>query len=195
MIELLAGQRQKNESGRSSQACNDYLRLGPGRSLNVLLAHYRENEEKLAPTRSIGTLNNWSARYKWQIRAELYDKQFDDEKTKRKNEIMQSGLAFIHERVQKLKELASFLETQMFEQGLEGEYHNIWLPDVKQIGGGEYAERVDIERFNSAIIEQYRGTLDDIAKETGGRIHKQELTGSDGDPLKVQIIEVIKSGE
>ena len=32
-------------------------------------------------------------------------------------------------------------------------------------------------------IEQFRGVLDDIAKETGGRIKKSEFTGANGSPL------------
>ncbi len=78
---------------------------------------------------------------------------------------MQSGLALAHNRVEQLKVLAIFLKTQMYEQGKGGVYHNVWLPDVKQVGG----ERVDIERFNAPIISEFRATLDDIAKETGGR--------------------------
>jgi hypothetical protein len=73
-------------------------------------------------------------------------------------------------------------------------YHKVWLPDVKQIGGGEHAERVDIVRFNAALIEQYRGTLDDLAKETGGRKQKMEVTGKDGGPVmhKITTIEVVR---
>lgn len=33
MAELLAGQRQPGEKGRAMSACNDYLLMGPGRSL------------------------------------------------------------------------------------------------------------------------------------------------------------------
>jgi hypothetical protein len=61
---------------------------------------------------------------------------------------------------------------------------------VKQIGGGQYAERVDIERFNAPLISEYRGILDDIARETGGRRSQSavELTGPGGGP--VQTVEV-----
>jgi hypothetical protein len=68
----------------------------------------------------------------------------------------------------------------MMEQGEDGVYHNVWVPDVKQIGSGADAERVDIEHFNSAIISEYRATLDDIAKETGGRVQKQQTDLTSG---------------
>lgn len=54
-------------------------------------------------------------------------------------------------------------------------FSNLWVADVKSIGSGEFAERVDIERFNSALVEQYRKVLEDIAKETGGRVQKQDI--------------------
>jgi hypothetical protein len=176
MIEPLAGERQRGETSKAIQACNDYLRMGPGRSLRLLHKQYKD-EQKLAPTRILGTLCNWSSRYGWQRRAEAYDAELDRLKTERAEEIMRSGLALAHERVEKLKDLAAFLETQMYEQDDTGAYPNVWLPDVKQIGGGEHAERVDIERFNAALIGEFRATLDDIAKETGGRKQQMEHMG------------------
>ena len=147
--------------------------MGPGRSLADLARQYAESSQNLPPTRSKATIKDWSVKFDWIKRAELYDAHLEAAKNERAREIMQSGLSLTHERVDKLKTLADFIEVQMFEQGEDKEYHNVWLPDVKQIGAGEYAERVDIERFNSAIFEQYRGVLDDLAKETGGRREKQ----------------------
>jgi hypothetical protein len=49
--------------------------------------------------------------------------------------------------------------------------------DVKVVGTGDAAEVVDIERFNSALFTQYRETLNDLAKEAGGRVQKQEVSG------------------
>jgi len=178
MITLLTGERQRGESNRAIQACNDWLRQGPGRNLVALLEQYRQSEENQAPTRSRATLWGWSSRYGWAGRAAAYDQALDDAKTARAQEVMASGLALAHERVVELKELAAFLKGQLYEQGRDGVYHNVWLPDVKQVGSGKDAERVDLERFNAALIEQYRATLDDLARETGGRKqeHQVDLT-------------------
>ena len=184
-VNLLGGERQRSESFRAILACNDYLRMGPGRSLRGLLEQYAKSDQQSPPTRYMGTLKKWSANYGWQERAAAYDAGLEAEKNARAAEIMQSGLAVAHERVVKLKELAEFLDKQMYEVGADGLYHNVWLPDVKQIGSGPDAERVDIERFNAPIIEQYRGTLDDLAKETGGRKQQHEVTGKDGGPIHV----------
>ncbi len=104
---------------------------------------------------------------------------------------MQTGLALDYERVSRLKALGEFLFAQLYEQGVTGTYHNLWVPDVKQIGSGENAERVDLERFNGPILEQLRGVLDDIAKEVGGRKQKVEHSGPAGGPI--EIIEVVPS--
>jgi len=188
MIEPLVGQRQRNETAKAVQGCNDYLRMGPGRSLAALHRCYLEIPENAQPTRSYDTIRTWSERYEWAERAEAYDMQLEQQKNQRRDEIMASGLALAHERVEKLKWLAAFLEEQIQEQGEDGVYHNVWLPDVKQIGSGEYAERVDIERFNAALISEYRAALDDLAKETGGRIHKQELSGDKESPVLIHVI-------
>ena len=38
-LRLLAGRRQKGESSRAVQGCNDFLRMGPGRSIAALARH------------------------------------------------------------------------------------------------------------------------------------------------------------
>jgi len=161
--------------------------MGPARSLSVLAEKYADTPQN-APTLRLGTLKKWSQRCGWVERASEYDTRLDAEKNARADEIMRSGLALAHNRVEKLRALAGFLEEQMYEQGEDGVYHNVWVPDVKQIGSGESAERVDLERFNPALISEYRATLDDLAKETGGRIHKSEITGKDGTPLVIEYV-------
>lgn len=176
-LEPLVGERQKGESQRAVQACNDWLRIGPGRSLRLLLDEYAEASQIVPPTHSLTTLKLWSARYEWINRGETYDAEIEHQKNERAKEIMNSGLALPYERVEKLKKLAAFLEEQLYEEGEDGVFHNVWVPDVKQIGSGQDAERVDIERFNAAIISESRATLDDIAKETGGRKQQVEQSG------------------
>jgi hypothetical protein len=173
-IELLAGQRQKNESEKAVQACNDWLRLGSGRTLCKLLDKYAELHRIAPPTTSKDTLKKWSTGFNWANRQTEYDANWEQIKTAKRNAVMEYGLALDYERVDKLKRLSAFLESQLYEQGKAGEYHNVWLPDVKQIGSGEYVERVDIERFNGVLISEYRAVLNDLAKEVGGRVHKQE---------------------
>lgn len=105
----------------------------------------------------------------------------------------------LSDKARRLRMQAAYLTDQLEGGGApsmtsEEFYHKVWLPDVKQIGGGEHAERVDIVRFNAALIEQYRGTLDDIAKEKGERKQKMEVTGKDGGAIthKITTIEVVR---
>jgi hypothetical protein len=62
-----------------------------------------------------------------------------------------------------LKELADTLLADLRDPAKR------WLRDVKGIGQGENWTQIEIERFNAAELEQLRGLLADIAKETGGR--------------------------
>lgn len=175
-IQPLAGERQSRETSRAVQACNDWLRLGAGRTTVALFEKYKESEEKSTPTRSIGTLNNWSARYGWANRAELYDAEVEAERDAvaraYASEITEEGLALIHERVKTLKALAGRLLEDMEE------VDKVWLKDVKQIGSGDMAERVDLIRFNAPLFQQLRGVLEDIAKEMGHRAQKFDVDHS-----------------
>lgn len=127
-IELVAGDKAKGETQRALLACNDYLRMGPGRSLRTLQAQYREVAQSSAPTHALATLNKWSALYGWQARAELYDALAEAEKNaaekahqaalaQRRREVMEAGAALDFERVDKLKRLVEFLEAQIFYVG------------------------------------------------------------------------------
>lgn len=99
-----------------------------------------------------------------------------------------SGYALKETRVAKLSILAALLEKDLF-----GGF--IWTDQVKGVGSGDIAEIVDYEEFNGAEISAYRGVLDDIAKETGGRVQKQELTGANGGPMEHKITGLEKALE
>ncbi len=78
--------------------------------------------------------------------------------------IMTTGYAAVHERVKALDKMARELEK----------------PYTSQDTGRTYELRNSPEH-----VREWRGCLDDISKETGGRIKfsKQELTGKDGAPV------------
>lgn len=176
----LAGERKSNESDRAVQGCNDYLRMGPGRSLPKLHGRYTKSNKKEQPTDSLQTLKNWSTDFGWQKRAAEYDAASERDKNARRQKVFDTGLAQDHARVTELKKLAGFLKGEIYEtngvvEGHESEFkhHKVWLRDVKVVGGGEDAYPVTIYRFNSQLIDQYRGVLDDLAKEVGDRRQKQ----------------------
>lgn len=168
-LKLLAGERQRSESNNAVIACNDWLRMGPGRTLVSLLSRYTRSNENSPPTRSEGTLKQWSSRFNWPDRAVIFDARWEAFKNEQRARVFNTELALDFERVVTLNELSSFLLGQLYEKGEDGSYHNLWLPDVKIIGYGDSAEAVDIERFNAPLVAQIRGLLDDIAKETAGR--------------------------
>lgn len=96
-------------------------------------------------------------------------------------EALTEGLALVGVRVTKLKQLAALLERDLFGGFL-------WLEQVKGVGSGDVATLVEYEDFNKAEVDAYRGVLDDIAKEIGGRVQKEERTGKDGGPIIFEVI-------
>lgn len=170
-VVLLAGTAAKGESNQAIIACNDYLRMGIGRSLAKLIARYRVATEAI-PTKRIATLKTWSVVYDWQERAADYDKAIDEEKTARvearRKAIMDAGLALDYERVNELNELYERLKLELVKNGL-------YYTDIKLAANGD---RVAVEVFNKALIESLRAVLDDFAKETGGRKQKSETEHS-----------------
>jgi len=160
-------ERQTNpkESPRAYEAFSIYLDLGPVRSL-----------EKVGQrcSKSVSLLARWSTKFSWVKRAEAYDRHlFDVNELARDAEIkkiMAEGFANTHERVKALNELAIKLQGELKDTD------KLWLKDIKAVGQGEFTKYVDLVRFNASLIEQFRATLDDLAKETGGRIKKTAAT-------------------
>jgi hypothetical protein len=195
-VTLLAGERQRGETRRAILACNDYLRMGPGRSLAKLIERYRSAAET-PPTKRLKTLKEWSTpkRYGWQARADEYDAETERIKNERRREVLETGLALDFERVTELKRLFDLLSGELYKMSRR-KYINLWLADVKQIGRGDDAERVDLRRFNAPIVDQIRGVLGDLAAETGGRAGKVDITTGGGQAIKfITVVEPTEEGE
>lgn len=77
-----------------------------------------------------------------------------------------TGYALREFRVQRLQALALLMERDLFGGFL-------WVDDVKAVGSGPAQKLVNFEEFNTAEVQQYRATLDDIAKEVG---HRRTIT-------------------
>jgi hypothetical protein len=141
------------------------------------------------PTVQLSTLKAWSSAFGWQDRLDdIVRRETERAEAEAAEEIrkeMTTGLAAPHERTRLLKHIVSTLSQEFDEP------EKLWLPDVKQIGSGEDAERVDIVRFNGSLVEQLRGGLDDLAKETGGRIRKAELSGPNGGEIPIKVLQDI----
>ena len=188
---LLVGDRVKRETHKAIIACNDYLRMGPGRSLAKLHKTYTETELNLyqkPPTKHLSTIKGWSTDYGWVERAAQYDAMIEEEKNAKRKEIMENGLALDYERVNRLITLFGTIEGELLDKNNKLIQDALWLPDVKSIGSGEHAERVNIVRYNTKIVDDLRGVLDDIAKETGGRNKKQDQEDpipKDSPPLSI----------
>lgn len=179
-------EKRAGESAAAYAALCDYCQMGAGRSLSALLDRYRA-ATNTPPTRREKTLKDWSRFNEWQARSGAYDKAaaeaLERELQAKRRAVMEEGLALDFERVRALKRVALLLEEELFDEKRR------WAVSVKVEGKGEgekaVTETVTTRLFNKGLITEWRGAMDDIAKEVGDRKQKTELTGKDGGPLKV----------
>lgn len=196
-------ERRDTDTRKSFAALCDYLHLGAGRSLRTLLDAYQETATNAAvkavkrgrsggglgaekpPTLRLSTLETWSTRHAWQSRAEAFDAAVEAARAALVRAGLRTGLAIDAERVDKLKRLATDLEGFLYheddahEEGDPRRRPFLFLRDVKQIGGGETAKKEELFRYNSPLVSDYRAALDDLAKETGGRKLRADVTSND----------------
>jgi hypothetical protein len=152
------------EGPRPRQAWADYVAMGPGRSLESLLERYRNVAS--APTNRLNTLKEWSVAFHWQDRlgaiADQEAAAAEERDAAERRETMESGYALGWQRVRTLKSLAEKLTEELLKDGTD---NRLWLPDAKMLGVGQFAERFDLERFNSAEVAELRGIFSDLRTE------------------------------
>lgn len=191
-IELVSGEIQKGETKRAIQACNDYVRMGPGRSLEKLLVSY-QNATESPPSKRIKTLKDWSRNFNWVNRATAYDAEIERQKNeaiaKQRREILESGLALDTERIKVLTSLTNLLNGQVLEIDEGGNQPKLW-PKYGTTEDGE-----ELRKFNAALIRELRGLLDDLAKEVGGRRQRSDNVNINLDDLSDEQLERIANGE
>lgn len=162
-----------------------YLHLGPQRKLSE--AYRQECIERNLPVPAYpsGAWRRAEEVWEWKKRADAYDRHMIAQARAaydaQRREILSTGLALQHERVSLLKEMAAQLNSFRNNPDL------LWLRQTKQVGGGRNTQIIEETVFNAPIVRELRGVLDDIAKEVGGRVVKQELTGKDGTALQVHL--------
>lgn len=164
-------EKQEGEPALWFRRFERYRLMFPRRSVCALYheEHPKKNQEK--PRTNPGP--EWyeaAKHWRWEERAEAWDAHEFAEEEKIKVRVMRSGFALQHNRIVALQEQLSTLLTYTQEE------HRVWVPDVKGIGTGSDAERVDLVQFNDALFKEIREYLADIADEMGERIKKKDVT-------------------
>lgn len=162
--------------------------MQPTRSISQVFQE--ENSKKLEKTRKSpepdGTWYAKSKEWQWEERANAWDAYQTQEQekiiAKEREQVIKFRYALMHKRVQQLDRLAQ----QLLDYAKEED--KVWMLDVKAIGNGPDAERVDLMRFNDALFREIRAHFADIAAELGERVKttKQEITGKDGQPIEAK---------
>jgi len=110
----------------------------------------------------------WKAyqRHNWKQRAQAYDAYLREQGEAAIQRIMTEGLAAAHNRIAKLTALVGHIEASYIDEKGKA------IPQL----------------LNARLIEQLRLSIDDIAKEVGGRnnTRRHEITGKDGGPLETK---------
>lgn len=126
------------------------------------------------PKEAPGKWREMAQRYQWVERAAAWDAlqiaEIEKNVVAEKARTLLTDYALSHRRVAQLNEQAKQLVAMLDDP------HKVWVPDVKAIGNGPKAERVDLVQFNAALFHEIRATLDDIAAELGERVKKKDIT-------------------
>jgi len=106
-----------------------------------------------------------------------HEETLNDMRKQNQFDAFTTGLSLAANRVNALMKLARELEEDLYQKKL------VWVRRQKAYGGGKNFTEFEEDEFNKAEIQELRGIYDDIARETGGRVLKQDIT-SGGKPIK-----------
>lgn len=172
------GQQQPIWERRDGEPNNWFARflsfkqLGPSRTLMAVI--HSEEAKKGKTKQSKSPPGAWSQaceQWEWRQRAEAWDtyeqKRIEAQRQAYVDAIMSEGYALVYERIKALGDMAKTIDWSMRD------------PESKEYN----AKWIDADKIN-----QWRGVLDDIAKELGQRVKvsKQEITGRDGGAIEVK---------
>lgn len=186
--------RKVGETPASKQAFIDFLAMGHNRSMPKLIKAYRDPEkynqnmgyDDSPPTRQLKQLKTWSVAHYWQKKLnQVQDDQIEvilKEQRRSLAELAMSGFANPVERIKALDELAR----NLLEKLRDAELLTVV---TKQVGSGKNTRSVEEAKIDTPAIREFRGLLEDLAKETGGRVRIGKLSHEypDGVPQQNQI--------
>lgn len=156
-----AWDRQPDEPSKWFARFDVYRLLGPSRSIGKAYRKWRimDGRENVQITGNAIWVEQGKL-WDWDARAEAWDEIERDEQEARAHAVLNDGLSLAHERIEKLKKIAQKLED--------------FILDAKTT------------RISPFVIEQYRGILDDIAKEKGERLKETRIVGASGGPVLIE---------
>lgn len=166
--------RIEGEPDRWYRRFERYRLMEPVRSVAAVFQEEQEKKNPENPRKNPD--KDWYEardRWKWDERVSAWDAYLDGELEKtiaaERKKILRTGMALQHKRVEllarKVQQLIDITDAQ----------DGIWLADVKSVGTGPNAERVDLVQFNDAAFKELREYLADIADEMGERVKKKEI--------------------
>jgi len=114
--------------------------------------------------------------------AKQYRERIAELRTAHDARAMGRGLRTREKRIEALETLAKRLAGELEDSTVEGARpgNGLWKKNVKLSSTGK---EVWVDEFATPIVQQYRGVLEDLAKEMGDRATKQEVTLQISKPL------------
>jgi hypothetical protein len=159
-IEQDAWEQMEGEPEIWYRRFNVYRLMGPSRNISKAYKNWRAGSGKNEKARAGSEWFTESSRWKWKERADAWDADVSQELENDAARIYGDGLSLAHNRVDKLKLIAQKLEDFILD--------------------------ANTTRLSPFILEQYRGILDDIAKEKGERLKETRITGATGGAILIE---------
>lgn len=150
-----------------------YLRMGTKRS--VAAVYKKEKRGEKGSNIPHGSWYDVEKEWKWKERARDYDdwQRAEEDRiiAEEKEKVLRSGFALMHKRIKELDRQARKLIAMTNDE------QKIWIPELRTVIMGEdKSQTVEKVVFNAPLFTTIDKIFDSIAKETGERVKKKDIT-------------------
>ncbi len=150
-----------------------YLEMGFKRNVNAVYAEEAKNSENQRNLDAGGEWYRIEKVWNWKERAKLYDDNWIKEQDKliarEKEIVLRTGYALMHNRIKLLNKFVEKMEQWADEDD------KIWLVKTQDVTSENFSKHTEEMIFNAPMMSAISKYLDDIAKEKGERVKKQEI--------------------
>lgn len=156
-----------------------------------LVAEDKLTDEAIAEKLGIGraTLARWKKSPAFQKRVTTIVEAYADRALRHGIARQDVRLTKLASRYEKLEQIVEERAQDPEVQEVAGGKTGFVVRNVKGIGKGDAYQVVEVFEVDQGVLKEFRAIEEQVAEELGQKVSKHQLTGKDGGPITMQMID------
>jgi hypothetical protein len=173
---------------------DEFEELPPRDKASLLVAIDELTDARIAEKVGISapTLYRWKRDPEFLAAVDAHNAAFREIARRKGAAILDRRVAALNDRLQRMKRVIDERGDDPGMQGVPGGKTGLLVRTVKAVGRGEDFELIDLYEVDTGLLKELREHEKQAAQELGQWAERTEISGKDGGPLLISVIEVVK---